>query len=195
MKLKMILTSVLALFLLTMVGCGTTSTPSQSKDSNKTSGAQSTSNNTKQADMIALTGFELSMIEDMHGAIAPVNSLISLGSASSFDAAGTKKAADAAAKSAQDYATKVKNYALPDKMSSATKAQLKSALNDLATSFQQDADAAKACANVTSQAELTKAVAKIDPTGQTAFQSFQSKMNTLHKNFGLVNSDFAKEMQ
>lgn len=45
-------------------------------------------------------------------------------------------------------------------MSSDTKTKVRAALDDLSTSFQQRADAAKASANATSQAELAKDVAK-----------------------------------
>jgi hypothetical protein len=194
MKLKAILISILAVFLLAMVGCGTNSMPSKSGNSDKNS-SQSTTKNTKKADLAAVMGFELNMIEDMHVAIKPVNDLVSLGSADSFDANTVKKSADAAAKSAQDYATKIKNYSLPSGMTSATKKKVKSALSDLATSFQQRADAAKACANVTSQSELKVAVAKIDTESSDSFQSFQEKMDAIHKSLGLLNTIFSKELQ
>jgi hypothetical protein len=192
MKLKAILISVLAVFLLAMVGCASNSTPSQSTNSDKNS---SITKNTKKADLAAVTGFELNMIGDMHVAIKPVNDLVSLGSADSFDANTVKKSADAAAKSAQDYATKIKNYSLPSGMSSATKKKVKSALSDLATSFQQRADAAKACSKVTSKSELINDVAKIDTESKDSFQSFQDKMDAIHKSLGLLSTNFSNELQ
>ncbi|WEG12417.1 hypothetical protein PU629_20330 [Pullulanibacillus sp. KACC 23026] len=194
MKLKAILIGLLAACLLAVVGCGSNSTPSQSTNSDKDS-SQSTKKDTKNADMTALTGFELDVIEDMHVAIKPVNDLVSLSNAKSFNADAVKTSAEAAAKSADDYATKIKGYSLPSGMSSATKTKVKAALADLATSFQQRADAAKACENVTSQAELNTAVAKIDTDSKDSFQSFEDKMNAVHSDLGMLSSDFSKELQ
>ena len=194
MKLKAVLISVLAVFLLAMVGCGSNSTASKSANSDNSS-SQSVKKDKKKADMSAVMDFELNMIEDIHVAIKPVNDLVSLGSADSFDAKTVKTSADAAAKSAQDYATKINNYKMPSGMSKATQTKVKSALSDLATSFQQRSDAAKACANATSKSELQKDVAKIDTTSKDSFQSFQDKMDAVHKNIGLISSNFSLELQ
>jgi hypothetical protein len=194
MKLKTVLISILAVCVLALVGCGSNSTSNQSSSSAKNSSA-STPKDTKKTDSAAVMGFELNMIEDMHVAIKPVNDLVSLGNSDSFDAATVKKSADAAAKSAQDYATKIKNYSLASGMSSDTKKEMKSALSDLATSFQQRADAAKACENVTSKADLQKALAKIDTSSKDSFQSFQTKMDALHKKLGLISNNFSLELQ
>lgn len=196
MKLKAILIGLLASVLLVTTGCGSNNTADKTSGSAKTDNTAKTSaQDTKKANEAAIGQLEMDLIPDIHTANEPFKTLISLSGNDKLDKVAVQDASAKAVKSAQDFASKLKNYSLPSGFSEDLKTKVKAALSDLQTAFTKRAEAAKAAGNSNSIDDLKKAVANIDAATKDPYQGFEDKMNAIHKDLGLFKTDYFKELQ